>query len=127
MELVRQAWPSNLASILAASPNRSVVLVDLDVTLGDADVYLDMNHEYTLADLTQNVARLDSELVRRSMARHKSGLYLLPRPTELSDAGLVTEESLRRRIPAAQNILFSRACRFVESLQSAGHGGLGVL
>jgi pilus assembly protein CpaE len=86
----------NLASILAASPDRSVVLVDLDVTLGDADVYLDMNHEYTLADLTQNVARLDSELLRRSMARHKSGLYLLPRPVELSDAGLVTEESLRR-------------------------------
>ncbi len=85
----------NLASILAASPDRSVVLVDLDVTLGDADVYLDMNHEYTLADLTQNVARLDSELLRRSMARHKSGVYLLPRPAELSDAGLVTEESLR--------------------------------
>jgi pilus assembly protein CpaE len=85
----------NLASILAASPDRSVVLVDLDVTLGDADVYLDMNHEYTLADLTKNVARLDSELLRRSMARHKSGLYLLPRPVELSDAGLVTEESLR--------------------------------
>jgi pilus assembly protein CpaE len=85
----------NLASILAASLDHSVVLVDLDVALGDADVYLDMNHEYTLADLTQNVARLDSELLRRSMARHKSGVYLLPRPVELSDAGLVTEESLR--------------------------------
>jgi len=86
----------NLACILAASPNRSVVLVDLDVTLGDADVYLDMTHEYTLADLTQNVARLDLELLRRSLARHPSGLYLLPRPVELSDAGLVTEEPLRR-------------------------------
>ncbi len=86
----------NLASVLAASPDRSVVLVDLDVTLGDADVFLDMNHEYTLADLTQNVARLDLELLRRSLARHKSGLYLLPRPTELSDAGLVTEDALRR-------------------------------
>lgn len=86
----------NLSSILAASPDRSVVLVDLDVTLGDADVYLDMNHEYTLADLTQNAARLDSELLRRSLARHQSGLYLLPRPAELNDAGLVTEESLRR-------------------------------
>jgi len=86
----------NLASILAAAPDRSVVLVDLDVTLGDADVYLDMNHEYTLADLTQNISRLDSELLRRSLARHKSGLYLLPRPVELGDASRVTEESLRR-------------------------------
>lgn len=86
----------NLASIMAASSNRSVVLVDLDVTLGDADVYLDMMHEYTLADLTQNVARLDLELLRRSLTRHKSGLYLLPRPVELSDAASVMEEPLRR-------------------------------
>jgi len=86
----------NLASILAASPERSVVLVDLDVTLGDADVYLDTIHEYTLADLTRNAARLDAELLRRSLARHQSGLYLLPRPVELNDAGLVTPEPLRR-------------------------------
>lgn len=86
----------NLASILAASPERSVVLVDLDLTLGDADVYLDMIHEYTLADLTRNAARLDAELLRRSLARHKSGLSLLPRPVDLRDAGLVTPEPLRR-------------------------------
>lgn len=86
----------NLASFLAASPDRSVVLVDLDMTLGDTDVYLDVIHEYTLADLTQNLARLDFQLLRRSMARHKSGLYLLPRPVELSDVSLVTPELLRR-------------------------------
>ncbi len=86
----------NLASILAASADRSVVLVDLDIALGDADVYLDMNHEYTLADLMQNISRLDAELLQRTLARHKSGLYLLPRPIELSDANRVSEESLRR-------------------------------
>jgi pilus assembly protein CpaE len=86
----------NLASILAASPARSVVLVDLDLTLGDADVFLDTIHDYTLADLTQNVARLDLDFLRRSLARHRSGLYLLPRPVELDDASLVTEDALRR-------------------------------
>jgi pilus assembly protein CpaE len=86
----------NVASLLAASSNRSVVLVDLDVSLGDADVLLDLTHEYTLADLSQSVARLDLELLQRSLTRHKSGLYLLPRPVELSDAGLVAEGPLRR-------------------------------
>ena len=86
----------NLAAILAASRSRSVVLVDLDLALGDADIYLDMIHEYTLADLTRNASRLDSELVERSLVRHKSGLYLLPRPVEPTDAARVTEESLRR-------------------------------
>jgi pilus assembly protein CpaE len=86
----------NLACILAASPGRSVALVDLDLTLGDADVLLDTIHDYTLADLTQNIARLDQDFLRRSLARHRSGLYLLPRPVELDDAALVTPEALRR-------------------------------
>ena len=86
----------NLAAILAASPSRSVVLVDLDLTLGDADVFLDTIHDYTLADLTQNLARLDLDFLRRSLAKHRSGLYLLPRPVELDDANLVTEDALRR-------------------------------
>jgi pilus assembly protein CpaE len=34
--------------------------------------------------------------LRRSLARHHCGLYLLPRPVELDDAALVTPESLRR-------------------------------
>ncbi len=86
----------NLASILAASQDRSVALVDLDLALGDADVFLDTIHDYTLADLTQNVTRLDLDFLRRSLARHRSGLYLLPRPVELDDAALVTTDSLRR-------------------------------
>jgi pilus assembly protein CpaE len=86
----------NLASILAASPERSVALVDLDLALGDADVFLDTIHDYTLADLTQNVTRLDLDFLRRSLARHRSGLCLLPRPVELDDAALVTTDSLRR-------------------------------
>lgn len=86
----------NLSSILAAHPESSVVLLDLDLVLGDVDVFLDMTYEHTLADLVRNVSRLDAELLRRSLARHDCGLHLLPRPAELSDAWLVTETALRR-------------------------------
>jgi pilus assembly protein CpaE len=86
----------NMGTILAAAPGASVVVIDLDLTLGNADVLLDTIHDYTLADLTQNITRLDFDLLRRSLAKHKSGLFLLPRPVELDDAALVTEESLRR-------------------------------
>ncbi len=88
----------NLGCELAADPANSVVLVDLDLTLGDADVFLDTIPEYTLTDVAQNITRLDFTLLKRSLTKHTTGLYLLPRPVQLEDAQLVSAEDLQRVI-----------------------------
>ncbi len=88
----------NLACSLASDEDNSVVLVDLDLCLGDADVYLDTIPEYTISDVAQNVSRLDFTLLRRSLTKHSSGLYLLPRPVQLEDARLIDREDLQRVI-----------------------------
>lgn len=88
----------NLAVALAADKKNSVVLVDLDLSLGDADVYLDTIPEYTLVDVAQNVSRLDFSLLKRSLTKHSSGLFLLPRPVQLEDVSLITPEDLQRVI-----------------------------
>ena len=88
----------NLGCILAAQPGNSVALVDLDLALGDADVFLDSIPDYTLADVTQNVSRLDIQLLKRSLTKHQSGLYLLPRPVELQDAQIITPEGMTKVI-----------------------------
>ncbi len=88
----------NLGCALAARPENAVVLVDLDLCLGDADVLLDTIPDYTLVDLAQNVSRLDFSLLKRSLTKHASGLYLLPRPVRLEDIELVAAEDLRRVI-----------------------------
>lgn len=89
---------TNMACILAAEPGTSVCLVDLDLALGDADIFLDAIPDYTLADVTQNVGRLDIQLLKKSLTKHSSGLYLLPRPVELHDTEVITAESLRKVI-----------------------------
>ena len=86
----------NLACALAASSRNTVALVDLDLSLGDADVLLDTIPDYTIIDVAQNVARLDINLLKRSLTEHSSGLYLLPRPIQLQDAQLVTAEDMER-------------------------------
>jgi pilus assembly protein CpaE len=86
----------NLACALAADQNNSVVLVDLDVALGDADVFLDTIPEYTLADIAQNVERLDLTLLKKSLTVHSSGVHLLPRPMQLEDVAIITPEKLQR-------------------------------
>jgi pilus assembly protein CpaE len=88
----------NLGCILARDPQNSVALVDLDLCLGDADVFLDTIPDYTLVDVAQNVTRLDFTLLKRSLTKHSSGLYLLPRPVQLEDIALITPDDLQRVI-----------------------------
>ena len=88
----------NLGCILAQDPQNSVALVDLDMCLGDADVFLDTIPDYTLVDVAQNVMRLDFTLLKRSLTKHSSGLYLLPRPVQLEDVSLITPDDLQRVI-----------------------------
>jgi pilus assembly protein CpaE len=86
----------NIGCNLAANPANSVVLVDLDLALGDADVFLDSIPDFSLLDVTENVSRLDFQLLRKSLTKHSSGLHLLPRPVQLQDCAEITSDSLRR-------------------------------
>jgi len=88
----------NLACALAADSNRRVVLVDLDMVMGDADVCLDLVHTYTLIDVVENINRLDFTLLKRSLVQHKSGLWFLPHPSSVADVSRVVPDSLRRLI-----------------------------
>ncbi len=86
----------NLACSLSAGEGNQVVLIDLDLALGDADVFLDTIPEYTLADVAQNISRLDLTLLKKSLTRHSSGVHLLPRPVQLEDGHMITPDSLQR-------------------------------
>ena len=86
----------NLAVALAQNPERSVALLDMDLALGDADVFLDMIPDYTLLDVAQNISRLDLALLRKSLTKHESGVYLLPRPVQIEDLAAISTEDFNR-------------------------------
>jgi pilus assembly protein CpaE len=88
----------NLGCALAKDPKKTAALIDLDLCLGDADVFLDAIPDYTLVDVSQNVSRLDFALLKRSLTKHSSGLYLLPRPVSMEDMALITPDDLQRVI-----------------------------
>ena len=69
----------NVATVLAKQ-HKSAVLIDLKLETGDLAALLDLKPTYTLADLCQNVARMDRSLFERSLARHASGVQLLAPP-----------------------------------------------
>lgn len=86
----------NLGCVLASKPENTVALVDLDLAIGDADVFLDTIPDYSLIDVTKDISRLDIQMLKRSLTKHTSGLYLLPRPSQLQDSAGITGESLQR-------------------------------
>ncbi len=88
----------NLGCAIARDPKNTVALVDLDLCLGDADVFLDIIPDYTLYDVSQNVTRLDFSLLKRSLTKHSSGLFLLPRPVQLEDTQHISADDLTRVI-----------------------------
>ena len=88
----------NLACALAQNERNSVAVIDLDLALGDADVWLDIIPDYTIQDVAENITRLDYSLLKRSLTKHECGAFLLPRPNQVGDRAIITPDSLRRVI-----------------------------
>jgi pilus assembly protein CpaE len=86
----------NLAATLAASKDRETILVDFDLVFGAVDSDLDIVPDNTLYTVLQSFERLDQTLLKRSMTRHASGLYVLPHPTAIEEAAKIDPDTLNR-------------------------------
>ncbi len=88
----------NLACVLAQDERNNVAVIDLDLALGDADVWLDIIPDYTIQDVAENITRLDYSLLKRSLTKHECGAFLLPRPVQMEDTPTFSSEEIRRVI-----------------------------
>lgn len=86
----------NLGCCLSSLPENRVVLVDLDLALGDTNILLDFRPAYTLADLASNINEVDQKFLKGVLFQHSSGLMVLPHPENLDDLGLIHEEHIIR-------------------------------
>src|SRR4051794_27091074 len=86
----------NLATTLAKSSAQETILADFDLLFGSVDACLDIIPDQTLQGVLQSIDRLDLTLLKRSLTRHGSGLYVLPHPVAMEDAAKIDPEGLRR-------------------------------
>ncbi len=80
---------TNLAAELSKKPNRSVVLVDLDLQFGDIAIMLDTMPVRTIADIARE-EEVDSEIVEACLFTHGTGIRVLPSPLRPEQAETVT-------------------------------------
>jgi pilus assembly protein CpaE len=107
---------ANMAAALARE-HKEVALVDLKLEAGDLATLLDLRPVHTLADLTQNVARMDRMLLERSLVRHGSGVHLLAAPRTLADIAHVTPEGVDQVLNLAR-VVFPYVVADVDHAQS---------
>jgi pilus assembly protein CpaE len=88
----------NVGCILAQDPNLNVCLLDLDLSLGDAHVLLDLSPRCTLTQLVENIDALDASYLKRAVAKHASGLHVVPHPDRMSDLGHIQPQHVAKVI-----------------------------
>lgn len=88
---------ANVATVLAKE-HKKAALVDLKLQAGDLAGLLDLKPTYTLADLCQNLGRMDRVMLERTLAKHASGVHLLAPPVGLDDIRYVTAEGVRQAL-----------------------------
>jgi len=84
----------NFAAICARQ-NKSTVVVDLDMDSGDAAVYLGLRHQYSLADVVENLDQLDQAMLDGIVTRDPLGFSVLCAPEEVERSQTITEQHLR--------------------------------
>ncbi len=85
----------NLADALTRQGAGRTALLDLAQPQGETPIFLDLEHTYTWADVAQNIERLDATYLESVMARHRSGLAVLPAPDFSAEAALEPEVLLQ--------------------------------
>ena len=92
----------NLATVLAKQ-HQAAALIDLKLETGDLAALLDLKPTYTLADLCNNIARMDRTLFEHSLTRHASGVHLLSAPRHYDDIARVTSEGVHQALALAKS------------------------
>jgi len=86
----------NLAVNLAQQTKKRVVLVDLNLQLGNAALFLNIKPKYSIVDIAGGIEEIDPATVKGILPRHESGIYLLSGPPRPEQAELVRENHLDR-------------------------------
>jgi len=81
---------TNLAVELAAIAMGGVALVDLDYRFGQVGTLLDVEPTYTVADLCETPGQLEMQMIERALVKHATGVNVLCRPTQFTQADNIT-------------------------------------
>jgi len=104
----------NLAVALAKRDLGRVLLADFVLQHGNIADFLDLAPQFTLLDVAQNLERLDAKLLENSVQKHRSGIFVLPRPKQPEDSECLSNQDIASALQGLKKV-------FNYVLVDAGH------
>ena len=87
----------NLSTSLAqANPSQLVALVDMNLLFGEIPTFLDVQSDFSWGEVVKNISRLDATYLTSVLAKHPSGMFVLPSPTGLDGVTPATPEIIEK-------------------------------
>ncbi len=87
---------TNLSAALVNTTQANVALVDMDTRFGDVAIMMDIAVEHSIADLGRRLDQLDRESIKDSLARHHTGVSILPAPLHPTEWRDLTAQHIER-------------------------------
>ncbi len=92
----------NTAVELAEQKIGRVVLVDMDFRFGQVATFLDLQPNFTMADLCDTPEQLDPRMIEKAVIKHSTGVEVLARPHQFAQAEQITAAHAASVISALQ-------------------------
>ena len=91
----------NFAVSLVQECQQNVVLIDLDLPLGDAALNLGITPQFSTVDALQNFARMDTNFLNKLLTKHSSGVHVLAAPGKFPQVE-VSNEAVEKLVSIAR-------------------------
>ncbi len=91
----------NFAVAIVHDCQKTALMIDLDLPLGDAALTLGISPQFSAVDALQNYTRLDTNFLSRLLTNHSSGLAVLPAPGKFPQVE-IQSEALERLVTVAR-------------------------
>jgi len=76
----------NLAVQIAKNPDRSVVLVDLNLQFGNAALFMNLPPKHSVVDVANNIEDLNPKSLKSLLPKHSSGVHVLTGTKRMEEA-----------------------------------------
>jgi len=87
----------NLAVSLAESKSSPIVaLMDMNRLFGEIPIFLNLNSPFNWGEVARNISRADQTYLMSILAKHNSGIYVLPSPTGIDGVNVANADVIRQ-------------------------------
>ena len=87
---------TNLSAALVNTTQANTTLVDMDTRFGDVAIMMDIAVEHSIADLGRRIDDLDRESIKEGLARHHTGVSILPAPLHPTEWRNLTPQHIEK-------------------------------